>query len=70
MIKLLSDKRLADNFDVSVSTIKRLRKTDPRFPRKVRISNGRGGTPDFEADAYARVLIDERDAAQEREATG
>ena len=51
--------------DASVSTAKRLEKSDPDFPRKVRISPGRVGFFGKEADSYiaARERVEQKPAA-------
>ena len=52
MHQLISWRAFANRLDTSVSTAKRLHAEDPEFPRKVRISRGRIGFFDHEADAY------------------
>ena len=47
----------------SVSTQKRLQKTDPRYPRKVRLSPGRVGFSSSAKEAYDRARIAEPEVA-------
>ena len=61
MTKILSWRGLASRLgDASISTAKRLEKSDPDFPRKVKISPGRVGFFEHEADIYiaARERVD------------
>ena len=52
MRKIISPKTFAGNIDTSLSTLKRLEKNDPKFPQKVRVSAGRVGFFEDEADEY------------------
>ena len=61
MARFLSWKQMAARRGTSVSTEKRLQQTDPRYPKKVRISEGRVGFPETEADDYDVLLIAECD---------
>jgi predicted DNA-binding transcriptional regulator AlpA len=56
-MQLLSWKQLAKRASVSVSTAKRLRRDDPEFPRKIKISPGRVGFDEAEANAWLAELI-------------
>ena len=58
-MKLLTWRELADRASVSVSTVKRLHKEDPNFPRKLRISPGRVGFVEDEADAWMASLAEQ-----------
>ena len=53
---------MAKRRGASVSTEKRLEKTDPRYPRKVKISDQRVGFVEAEVNAYFAALVAERDA--------
>lgn len=61
-MRYISWREFADRLDVSVSTAKRLHKTDPDFPRRVRISAGRVGFTDVSADNYMACLAEREDA--------
>ena len=53
MTKIISWRELANRMaGASVSTVKRLEKIDPEFPRKVKVSLGRVGFFEDEVDAY------------------
>ncbi len=52
-------KEMAALDGTSVSTQKRLQKTDPRYPRKVRLSPGRVGFSSSAKEAYDRARIAE-----------
>ena len=66
MKKIISWNAFASSLgDASVSTVKRLEKSDPDFPRKVRVSPGRVGFFEHEADAYiaARQRVERKPVA-------
>jgi len=62
MRQFLSWPDLRDRSTLSISTLKRLAKEDPKFPRKVHLSPGRVGFYEDEADAWLESLA-EFDAA-------
>ena len=62
MKRILSWRSLSENSELSVSTLKRLCKTDPKFPRKIRISPGRVGFYEDEADAWLESLGERNEA--------
>ncbi len=62
-MRFLSWKEVADRRTTSVSTEKRLHKTDPRYPKKVNLSPGRVGFAEEAADAYDRLLMAEQSEA-------
>ena len=64
-MQFLSWKEIAARRGVSVSTEKRLHKTDPRHPKKTRLSPGRVGFAKEEADEYDRLLMAEQSEAAE-----
>ena len=47
----------AAQLGVSVSTLKRLRHTDPEFPTKVEISDQRVGFPSEQCDDYEALIL-------------
>ena len=58
-MQFLSWDDMAVSDKTSVSTQKRLQKTDPRYPRKVHLSPGRVGFPSSDKEAYDRARIDD-----------
>lgn len=52
MKRIISWRSLAERMGASVSTLKRLEKDDADFPRKVKVSPGRVGFFEDEADEY------------------
>ena len=58
-MKFHSWKEMAALDGTSISTQKRLQKTDPRYPRKVRLSPGRVGFSSFAKEAYDRARVEE-----------
>ena len=64
-MQFLSWKEIAARRGTSVSTEKRLHKTDPRYPKKTRLSPGRVGFAEEEADEYDRLLMAEQSEAAE-----
>jgi len=66
MTKILSWRELASRLGgASVSTAKRLEKSDPDFPAKIQISPGRVGFFEHDADSYisAREPVEQKPAA-------
>ena len=66
MKKIISWNAFANRLgDASVSTVKRLEKSDPDFPRKVRVSPGRVGFLEDEVDDYiaARARVERKPIA-------
>ncbi len=61
-MKFLSWSDMAALDGTSVSTQKRLQKTDPRYPRKCHLSPGRVGFPSSDKEAYDRARIAEPEA--------
>ena len=58
--KLIKPKTFADDLGVSRSQLYVLMKRDPRFPKPVRISEGRIAFVEAEKAAYIELLIAER----------
>ena len=61
-MKFLSWRELGSRADLSLSTLKRLRLEDPKFPRKIRISSGRVGFVEAETDAWLASIAEESQA--------
>ena len=57
-MQFLSWKEIATRRGTSVSTEKRLQKKDPDYPEKVKLSPGRVGFAEDQAESYDQVLID------------
>ena len=62
-MRFLSWKDMAARRGTSVSTEKRLHKTDPRYPKKVNLSPGRVGFAEEAADEYDLLLMAEQSEA-------
>lgn len=56
MKRLISWRTLSKSSELSISTLKRLGKSDPNFPRKIQISPGRVGFYEDEADSWLESL--------------
>ncbi len=57
-MQLISWRGLRDRSTLSISTLKRLAKNDPKFPRKVYLSPGRVGFYEGDADAWLVSLAE------------
>lgn len=55
--QFLRVKQVADTFGMSVATVWRKAKTDPQFPKPVKVSEGITGWPSDEVRAYMEALI-------------
>lgn len=55
--QFLRVKQVADTFGMSVATVWRKAKTDPQFPKPVKVSEGITGWPSDEVRAYMDALI-------------
>lgn len=55
--QFLRVKQVADTFGMSVATVWRKAKTDPQFPKPVKVSEGITGWPSDEVRAYMDTLI-------------
>lgn len=64
-MKIISRRTTAKRIDISISSLKRIERDDPYFPRKVRLSPGRIGFIEDEVDDWIRRLGDVRDQAHE-----
>lgn len=56
MRRILSWRSFSERSELSVSTLKRLRNSDPNFPRKIQISPGRVGFFEHEVDRWLDSL--------------
>jgi predicted DNA-binding transcriptional regulator AlpA len=57
-MRYISYREFCERHDLSLSTLKRREKEDPRFPRKVRLSSKRVGFREEEVDAYLAALAE------------
>jgi len=60
MKRLISWRTLSKSSELSISTLKRLGKSDPNFPRKIQISPGRVGFYEDEADSWLESLSEHK----------
>ena len=60
-MRFLSWRELGSRADLSLSTLKRLRLEDPLFPRKIKISPGRIGFVEAEADAWLASIVEQNE---------
>ena len=64
MRKLIRRSTIAEKLDLGRTSLWRLEKSDPRFPRPVKIGDGIERFDEAEADAYIDALLADRGEAR------